>query len=140
MRRPVADQLAWWRKAVYSDHPDPAVIDDPQPGYFRRKLVKGGPWVPVRIWLQETVDPATGELTADSYMCCDVDGKPANPDDQWSYCCDQPITIADFEHMTAVSKYAKARDPREPLAAPTKRINLLTVPFPTFQKPKGKKP
>jgi len=139
MRKPVSDPLAWWRQAVYSAHPAPAAIDDPQPGYYRRKLVKGGPWVAVRIWLVEMVDKETGELTADSYLCCDVDGKPADPNDQWSYCCDQAITIDDYNHMMRVSRYAKARDPREPLARPNQKIDLMTVPFPTFTQPKGKK-
>lgn len=139
MRKPVKDHLEWWRQAVFGAAPR-AVVDDPQPGYYRRKLVKGGPWVPVRIWLVECIDETTGELMAPSYLCCDVDGKPASPDDQWPYCCDQAISVADFEHMTKLSKYAKARDPREPLADPRKRIDLMNVPFPTFDKPKGKKP
>lgn len=139
-RKPVADPFAWWRVAALSDTPPKAFVDEPQSGYYRRRLVKGGPWVPVKIWLIQIVDPETGELTQPSYFCCDVDGKPASAEDQWSYVCDQPITRADYDHMVDVSKYAKARDPREPLADPRKKVNLMNVPFPTFQKPKGKKP
>ena len=138
MRRPLTDDesLAWWRAAMAGKKP--TVYDEPQAGWYRRRLVKDGPWCSVRIWLEQPVDAETGELCGDAYYCCDVDGRPADPEHHWLFCCTQPIAETEYIYMMKLSKYAKARAPREPLANPRKPIDLLLTPPPAF-KPKRRR-
>lgn len=117
-----------------------AAVDDPKPGFFRRRLVKGGPFVPVRIWLEQPTDAETGELIDDAVLRCIVDGRDADPVDQWSYCCDQPITEQEYDYMWKLSDYARVHDRREPSATPRKKIDPLGFRLPTFERQKGKKP
>ena len=136
MREPIKDPYAWHRAALAGEKPQ--ITSEPQCGWFLRRFIRFGPQVPCRIWLEQKVDPETGELTEDAVLCCDIDGRPADPEEQWSYLAGDPITEKEFEHQTAVSRYAKKRDPREPLANPRKPIDLLTIPVPTF-KPKRRR-
>ena len=62
IRVPTADPYAWWRIAV-EDPSTPRFEDEPQAGFYRRRYVARGPWVPVEIRLVSVVDPETGELT-----------------------------------------------------------------------------
>lgn len=42
------------------------LIDEPVEGYFRIRLRAKGPWVPVRVWLEDgDRDPETWELLSD---------------------------------------------------------------------------
>jgi hypothetical protein len=42
------------------------LIDEPAEGYFQIRLRKAGPWVPVRVWLEDGErDPETWELLSD---------------------------------------------------------------------------
>lgn len=135
MREPIKDPLAWHRAAIAGEKPQ--ITSEAQCGWFRRRLVRLGPWVGAKIWLDQKTDE-TGELTEDAVLCCDVDGRPSDPEDQWSYLAGQPISEKDFNFLTTLSRYAKARDPREPLSNPRKPVDLLTVPTPTF-KPRRKR-
>ena len=65
MRRPTPHDVAyaWHRDAILGVYGDGLPTHDtPQCGYFKRKLVKGGPYVPARIWLDAEIDDVTGEL------------------------------------------------------------------------------
>jgi hypothetical protein len=136
MIRKPTDDLQWWRNAL--DGLKPQITEDIQCGFFKRKLVKGGVFVPVRIWKAGDRD-ADGELIEDEYTCCDVDGRAANPVDHWVWCCTNPITEKEFQFLTKLSSYAKKRDPREPLHNPRKAVDPLTfrIPDPPKQAKKG---
>lgn len=42
------------------------VIDEPREGLFKIRLKKAGPWIPVRVWLEDGErDPETWELLSD---------------------------------------------------------------------------
>jgi hypothetical protein len=130
------DDRQWWRAAIAGDKP--AITGDPRAGFYKRRLVKGGPWVPVHIWIERELDEA-GDLMSDEVVKCTVDGRLADVDSTWSYCAGSPITEAEFDYLSGVSSYAKARSPREPLANPRKPIDPLKFPLPTFSKPKRKR-
>ena len=130
------DDREWWRAAIAGDKP--AITEDPRAGFYKRRLVKGGPWVPVHIWIERELDEA-GDLLSDEVVKCTVDGRLADVDSTWSYCAGSPITEAEFDYLSRVSAHAKARNPREPLANPRKRIDPLKFPLPTFSKPKRKR-
>lgn len=133
MRR---DDREWWRAAIAGDKP--AITAEPQAGFYKRRLVKGGPFVPVHIWIERELDEA-GDLLSDEVVKCTVDGVLADVDSHWSYCCARPITEAEFDYLSRVSSYAKANDTREPLANPRRRINSLSFPLPTFKTTKRKR-
>lgn len=61
-------------------------------------MIKGGPWVPVRIYLDRQIDPTTGELAEDERFCCEVEGLDGgDPADHWTYLT--PITREEFNHL-----------------------------------------
>lgn len=145
MRKPTtqADLLAWYRRALANTKKQPIdrertpVTLDPQCGWFKRRLVRLGPWVPVRIWVEihdQPIDKATGELCGDEKLLwrCTVGGVEREPADEWLYVCEQPIDLEEFEYLTSLQRYAKNHDQREPLADPKKPIDLGRAPPPIY--------
>ena len=117
------------------------VIDKPQPGLFKMRLVRGGPWVAARIFYEPATDPLTGEaLDRSYYWRATIDGRlikepstdpfEADVDRVWIY--GRPIDQAEFDHLSGVSTWAKEHSPTSPEAEPGKAVNLLTVPIPSF--------
>lgn len=127
------DRRAWWRAAVAGDRPP--ITEDPEEGFYKRRLVKGGPWVPVQIWIEAERDEA-GDLMSDEVVRCTVDGRLADVESHWTYCAGSPISEAEFDYLSRTSQYAKAHDSREPLSNPRKRIDPLSFPLPTFKRKK----
>lgn len=106
----------------------PQITQEPQCGWFKRRLVKGGPWVPARIWLEQPTDPETGELAGDEVMRCEVGGKERDPVDEWTWLCSAPITEADFLYLTADAEYLRTNVPAAPEANPTLKVLSRTIP------------
>lgn len=52
--------------------------EDVEPGFYRMRMVRGGPFVPVRVWMRQEIDPDTGDLTADETLEAEIGGKPAS--------------------------------------------------------------
>lgn len=128
------DPLDWWRASIAGFHP-PASPSDPQVGYFKRKLVRGGPWVPAAIFWAGPRDD-DGNLIGDEKLVCIVNGVARDPVDEWTYLLGQPITEEEYRYLCDLRAYAKAHDSAEPLAEPHKAIDRLTAPIPTFKKRK----
>ena len=57
---------------------------NPQPGFYRKRHFKDGPFVPVAIWSQ------------DGGMVALVNGDVADPSDIWSFCARNPIGEATY--------------------------------------------
>jgi hypothetical protein len=131
------DPKEWWRDAL--NGLKPVVTDEPHPGFYKRRLVKGGPFVPVQIWIEGDRDDA-GELVDDERILCSVNGREADAVDNWMYCCVHPISEAEFDYLTSLSSFARVHAPREPLANPKKKIDPLKFPLPSFPQAKRKKP
>ena len=105
------------------------IVDQPRPGYFRAKLVKGGVWVGVRIWWEEAIDPLTGEvLDRPARLVALMDDEPIDPAIVWNRCCDQPISVADYEYLIEDSRHAKLYRPDDAKADPRKAVNMRTMP------------
>lgn len=104
--------------------------EDPKPGWYTRRLVRGGPRVACRIWLHQEIDPETGELTAEEYLRCEVCGRKADPDREWTYLCHHPITAAEFNFMTADKAWAEVNAPDDPAANERKAIDHTKTPLP----------
>lgn len=132
---PRAALYAWHTNAMLGilgdDHPH--IGEEPQCGWFKRRLVKGGVYVPARIWLYQPTDPETGELVADELLQCEVDGRYADPHREWSWLCGKPITEAEFKYLTALRTYADGHAQSEPYASPNQPVNWLAVPTPAFK-------
>lgn len=112
MRSPTtsAQAYSWHRKALAGENP-PVHEGAPQCGWFKRRLVKGGPFVPARIFMQSEMDPETGELLSDEKLVAEVNGKRADPTECWTWICGQPISRAEYLDMTAAS-FADQQEPK----------------------------
>lgn len=129
-----ASAYAWHSQAL-ADIRDGLQIsanNDPECGWYQRRLVKAGPLVPARIWLYSEVDPETGELAGDELLQCEVAGEYRDPDEQWSWLCGNPISEAEFNYMTAVREHVAVHSPDEPLANPRQAVDWLKVPVGRF--------
>lgn len=87
MRRPtpLAEQLAW-HEATISGQRAPRIEDEPEVGWYRARMVKGGPFVPVRIWLAQVTDPDTGDLVEPEEIRAEWLGNPVDPVWVWPWC------------------------------------------------------
>ena len=109
---------SWWRRSVSGERV-PRVEDEPQCGYFKRRMVRGGPFVPVAIFLEQDIDPDTGELTAPEELRAIVNGNPADPIRVWAY--SRPISLAEYDALTGI------RDHHEFMAATHVAVDLGAV-------------
>lgn len=134
MRRPtpIAQLYDWHTRALRGLVP----INDGTPhcGWFKRKLVKGGVFVPARIWLDAVVDIGTGELLEPETLLCEVNGIRHDAYDQWSWLCGHPITEDEFRYLTALREHALRHEPDLPIANPQRPVDWLNAPMPTFRK------
>jgi hypothetical protein len=105
--------LAWWREAIRSPEAIPRHPSDPEAGFYRVKLAKGGAWVPVNIYLYQAIDDETGELAEPEKLICELgwDGERVNPLRLWTHV--EPISRAEFVRLMAVKRDG------------TKKINLM---------------
>ena len=103
--------------------------DAPQPGHYKTRLVKGGPFVPARVWLNETDKDEAGDYLEDQGLMMEIDGEFINPqyiDQKWVWMMGNPITKQEYDFLLADSDHAKQYRPDDPKAQPTKSIDLAT--------------
>lgn len=86
------------------DHPpaanDALRVDEPRPGFYRTRLVRGGPWVGVQIFWQWPTDPHTGEqLDRSPSLVALVNGEPRNVDETWVVSAKHPIAEAEYHAL-----------------------------------------
>lgn len=130
MRKPTprSTLYAWHDQAMRGRSPQ--IDQTPQCGWFKRKLVKGGVFVPARIWMFQDVDPETGELLSDEILQCEVNGAYADPSDAWSWICGNPISEAEFNYLSARIDHAMRHEPEDAFAQVRKPIDLNKTPIP----------
>lgn len=110
----------------------PLSLNDPEAGFYKTCLVRGGPFVPVLIYRPAAEDEETGETTNRfGIMVAVIDGESRDVFDAWPYCARNPITGLQYQRMLARSRRAKASDHGEPEAQPYKPIDYgrLDIPF-----------
>lgn len=100
MRRPTPASVLydWHRRALAGERP-PVLEDEPQCGWFRLRLVRLGPWCPARIWMEQEIDPETGELCADETLRAEVLGQPRDPRRLWLSVAGKPIDEGDYHRL-----------------------------------------
>lgn len=124
----VAVPLAWWEKACRIP-PGMKYQDEPQSGFYKTKLVKGGHWVPARIWRETEKDFETDKPTGFDVVHCEVDGKRRNPLQQWDGLARYPIPQKEYDYLVKNAAWSKQYDPNSSAANPSRPINWLTEPL-----------
>lgn len=66
---------------------------DPQPGFYRKRMSRGGPFVPVAIWEH------AGAIIAL------VDSKQADAAEIWTYVCQYPVTEEQYRNRVSTGKW-----------------------------------
>lgn len=125
------DPLSWHWRAVrlagrptgYHDFTPP----DPQCGWFKRRLVRGGPWAPAKIWRE--AERRELQPTGRDILRCEVAGKLRDPQAEWPRLSINPITEEEYRFMTASAEWARAYSPHDPAANPEKPIDWNRVPI-----------
>lgn len=117
---PEAVAYAWWRQAL-ADPRTPRHDAEPQPGFYTRRAVKHGPLLPVRVFLRQEVDPATGELTDDERIEAEQLGWSIDPYRNWTFL--RPITRDEYEAL--VERHRSMAE----MAATHAPINLSETPI-----------
>lgn len=119
--------LQWWRDALAGKKP--AITNEPHCGFFKRRLVKGGAWVPAKIWIEQLIDQ-DGELTAPETMRCEVNGRARDAEDQWLWLCTHPIPQSEYLYLVSLSSWAQQRAPQDPAASPSSSVDFNDSPIP----------
>jgi hypothetical protein len=100
-------------------------IDHLVTGFYKTRLVRSGPWVPVEIRYGSPPDPETGEpLDRSPRWMAWMLGNETDPYEIWTRCCSHPIPAAEFQYLMALSSHAKIHAPEMPEADPTKTVDL----------------
>lgn len=104
---------------------DPIDINDPQEGFYKRRLVRNGVWVPARIWWEYgEIDQESGHKMEDDVLCCIVNGRRRDPYKEWTWLAKHRITEADYNFMVDDALDAKAHRPDDPKANPRKPADI----------------
>lgn len=79
------DEFQFWRDALAGKKVEISA-DAPQPGYYKTRTRKDGPYVPVAIW------------TANGELVCRVGNEKRDPVSVWTFCADKPVSKDDAKH------------------------------------------
>ncbi len=102
-------------------------IAKPRPGFFKLRLIKGGPFVPARIFLPCPIDPEFGHpMDRSRHLIGEIDGKEVEVERIWLSA--EEIGPAEFAFMTADASWCRNWAPAEPQANPRKPIDARTAP------------
>jgi 5'-3' exonuclease len=132
----VSDQFEWWREELLAS--GQRLPDDPQSGFYHRRLVKSGPFVPARIWREPEIDAETGKPTGRDVVRCEVGGMARDPFNEWARLSMSPIAKAAYEFEMADAAHAKKWRPDDPKASPTVPVDLSKTPVSRNPNPKRK--
>ncbi|HET98765.1 MAG TPA: hypothetical protein ENH89_00020 [Aurantimonas coralicida] len=109
-------------------------IDSPEPGFFRLKLTRGGPWVPAILYRPCPIEfePETFQAVDRHYrLVAEIDGKPADVHRVWT--SGERITIAEYLYLTANHAWVRQYAPDLPEANPGSPIDFNVLQPPSFE-------
>lgn len=110
-------------------------IDQPEPGYWLQRLVKGGPWVPCAIVLRacphEPGNPENvmGPETRSPTLVGLRAGRECDPHDVW-ISRGEEITRTEYEFRLARMRWSAKHAPEAPEARPRDRVDWNRAPIP----------
>lgn len=87
----------YWTNALAGNF-GPVHDSDPQAGFYRKRVSRGGAFLPVAIWENE------------GQMIALVDGKQADANEIWTYVCQHPITEAHYHARVETGKWHDESD------------------------------
>lgn len=103
---------------------EPRRVDEPEPGFYRSKLVRGGPWVGVSVERDDvgdwhvTVDGIERERSRDPWTIPWLR-------DRYHYA--DRIKEAEHAYLVATSAWAREHNPDHPAANPRQPIRPTTL-------------
>lgn len=99
MREPTPDHIAfeWHRSYMAGEQPERHEAE-PQCGFYSRRFVKGGPLIPVRIYLEREFGDS-GDMCAPEVMRAEVLGSIEDPVKHWLYL--KPISEDDYHALVS---------------------------------------
>lgn len=107
IRQPTpASQIYALHRAAIAGKYVPLHESDPFCGWFKTRMVRGGPFVPASVSLSREIDEH-GELASDETMICEINGEPRDPYSAWLSICRHPISRAEYLEL----KELQARHP-----------------------------
>ncbi|MBI1213591.1 MAG: hypothetical protein GC190_19205 [Alphaproteobacteria bacterium] len=124
----IKNPFEWWRSELKLRGQSLPSI--PQCGFYQRRLVRGGPFVPARIW-REPILGENGRTTGKDRIRCEVNGVEKDAQTEWGWLFQQPISEAEFKFQVADFSHAEKYRPTDPKAHPHKPIKLEDAPIPT---------
>lgn len=104
--------------------------ETPVAGCYRIRLVKGGPFVALRIYLDHPTDPVTGERLTERGMRWQarLNGTELVPvEDFWPACAKHPISQREYARICRLSR---TMNPKHPFYDPRRAINRMVAPVP----------
>jgi hypothetical protein len=127
------DAMAWHANALLGVYGEAVGFDEkPECGFFKTRLVKGGPWVPARIWLKQEIGD-DGELLSDESYCCEIAGQRRDAWDEWPFLARNPIRESEYDYLNAMAAWATDHASDHPAATPGKPVDWRTARLPEFQ-------
>ena len=86
MRQPTPARAiyAWWNAAISGFAP-PIHDGLAEAGFYKTRMVPGGPWVAVEIKIERDIDLDTGELTGPETLVAICDGDRRNAERLWTF-------------------------------------------------------
>ena len=125
-------QYHWHRNAMLGHFAEDTPVEDgPQCGWFKRRLVRHGPFVPCKIWIFSPTDE-NGDLVGDEVLQAECNGRRADPEAQWEWLRQNPITEAEFNYLVAMIDWTRENAPDEPMANERQAVDWNRIPTPRF--------
>lgn len=109
----------------------PNIGDHPSAGHFKVKRVRGGPWVAVRIWLDDDRrDPDFPDLPLDRSPVwrAERDGREVDIEKVWPFAANHPIDVDEYRFLLADARHARLYRPGAPEAYPERTVDLGEMP------------
>lgn len=128
----------WWEKALKGGANRALLPTDPQAGFYRTTLVRGGPPVGAAIWRETELD-SDSKPTGMDVVRCEINGKPRDPFAEWVRLSMYPIPRSDFKFREAAAAYDRVYNPTSPAANPEKKIVLSEQPVSRNPRPVTKR-
>ena len=97
---------------------------EPQAGYYKCRLVRGGPWLPAVIWWHTAERGAAGELLGDEGWRCEIDGDARDPYKAWMSVAGRNIAKVEFLRLTKLRAWADKHARNDPYGKPGQAVDL----------------
>lgn len=101
-------------------------IGSPEPGFFRVRLVRGGPYVAARIFLPCPIDPDFGHyMDRSRHLMAEINGSVYASLLRvfWVWTTGQPVSAGEFQYLADLAAWCRHNDSRDPMANPRKPID-----------------